>query len=36
MENEHEDHINIKLKSFLNLDFAERMDRPKIDIFTVM
>ena len=30
MENENEDYINLKLKSFLNSDFAERMDCPKI------
>ena len=30
MENEHQDYINIKLKSFLNLYFSERMDCRKI------
>ena len=30
MENEHKDYIKIKLKRFLNSDFAERMDCPKI------
>ena len=34
MENENQNYINIKFKSFSNLDFAEHMDCARIEIET--